>query len=777
MTVSSIETRTGEWIWGPVQRGDASIDESAVAHVLLEHDALSTRGTMIDVGAHHGSAFKRFVNEGWRVVAFEPDSVNRAVLEASTEAGWDLTIDDRALSDHPETDVSFFRSEESTGISGLSAFHESHELVDSVDLTTLAEVLVEFGVEHVHFLKIDTEGHDHRVLHGFPWHIDRPDVIVCEFEDAKLTPGSATLQAEYLLELGYNVVISEWHPVVRYGIQHDFRGLWTFEQNDQVTDAGFGNMIALRPDLASSVPAAVATVVKQRGRVTKRAPETPDVEDPSDGTGAPATNSMAHSPIRGRLYWAIGRRFLAVVPGRLRTLISKFPSKLAGFIHWYLTPSGLLLALSLALLSLGFIIHDLYGVAGTFVLAVFIPYRFAREKGIARRQAGAARNAANKAWSGVLRLRKESAELEGRQVEFRTALDATSASIRKADSAVCASDVRITTLDGRSDALSQRSNALSQRSNALEQQVTDGLSSRRDEIQVVATEVRSQTERTDGLAKRLGDFDGRINDLDDGFARGNERLEEVEAGAKDERGESNQPFIRLLDHRAIGEITTYWNRRLGTSVSDLHGVWMQRHLRRCESLCLGRFATTSGDLIVRTMANRAAPGPTARCLEIGTLFGLGGLLAHQVTRPYFEYLETTVIDCFDGYYGSSTLDTPTGLPVTREVFDTNRKLLGIPEDEIRILHGLSQDPAILEQASTSEYDLVVVDGDHTYAGVKNDVDSYGPLLRPGGLLITDDYSSPQWPEITKYVDDELSEHPDYEFLGSWSRTAVFRRRA
>ncbi len=763
MTVSSIETRTGEWIWGPVQRGDASIDECAVAHVLLEHDTLSTRGTMIDVGAHHGSAFRRFVRDGWRVVAFEPDSVNRAVLEASTEAGWDLTIDDRALSDHPERDVSFFRSEESTGISGLSAFHESHELVDSVDLTTLAEVLIEFGVEHVHFLKIDTEGHDHRVLRGFPWHIDRPDVIVCEFEDAKLRPGSATLQAEYLLELGYNVVISEWHPVVRYGIPHDFRGLWTFEQNDQVTTAGFGNMIALRPDLASSVPAAVTTVVKQRGRLTKRAPETPDAKDPSNGMSAPATNNMAHSPSRGRTYRAIGRRFTAIAPGRLRTLISKIPSRLAGFIRWYLTPSGLLLALSLALLSLGFIIHDLYGVAGSFVLAVFIPYRFAREKGIARRQAGAARNAANKAWSGVLRLRKESAELEGRQVEFWTALDATSASIRRADSAVCASDVRITALD--------------ERSNALEQQVSDGLSSRRDEIQIVATEVRSQTERTDELANRLGDFDGRINDLDDGFTRGNERLEEVEAGAKDERGESNQPFIRVLDRKAIGEITTYWNRRLGTSVSDLHGVWMQRHLRRCESLCLGRFATTVGDLIIRTMATRAAPGPTAQCLEIGTLFGLGGLLTHQVTRPYFENLETTVIDCFDGYYGSSTLDTPTGLPVTREVFDTNRKLLGIPEDEIRILHGLSQDPAILEQASTSEYDLVVVDGDHTYAGVKNDVDRYGPLLRPGGLLIIDDYSSPQWPEITKYVDDELSEHPDYEFLGSWSRTAVFRRRA
>ena len=382
MTVSSIETRTGEWIWGPVQRGDASIDECAVAHVLLEHDTLSTRGTMIDVGAHHGSAFRRFVRDGWRVVAFEPDSVNRAVLEASTEAGWDLTIDDRALSDHPERDVSFFRSEESTGISGLSAFHESHELVDSVDLTTLAEVLIEFGVEHVHFLKIDTEGHDHRVLRGFPWHIDRPDVIVCEFEDAKLRPGSATLQAEYLLELGYNVVISEWHPVVRYGIPHDFRGLWTFEQNDQVTTAGFGNMIALRPDLASSVPAAVTTVVKQRGRLTKRAPETPDAKDPSNGMSAPATNNMAHSPSRGRTYRAIGRRFTAIAPGRLRTLISKIPSRLAGFIRWYLTPSGLLLALSLALLSLGFIIHDLYGVAGSFVLAVFIPYRFAREKGI-----------------------------------------------------------------------------------------------------------------------------------------------------------------------------------------------------------------------------------------------------------------------------------------------------------------------------------------------------------------------------------------------------------
>jgi hypothetical protein len=38
------------------------------------------------------------------------------------------------------------------------------------------------------------------------------------------------------------------------------------------------------------------------------------------------------------------------------------------------------------------------------------------------------------------------------------------------------------------------------------------------------------------------------------------------------------------------------------------------------------------------------------------------------------------------------------------------------------------------QALTDQVDLLFIDGDHTYEGVKADYDLYGPLVRRGGVL-------------------------------------------
>jgi len=49
-------------------------------------------------------------------------------------------------------------------------------------------------------------------------------------------------------------------------------------------------------------------------------------------------------------------------------------------------------------------------------------------------------------------------------------------------------------------------------------------------------------------------------------------------------------------------------------------------------------------------------------------------------------------------------------------------------------------------------DLLYVDGDHSYAGVKADVEMYGPLVRPGGLIALHDiHGSAMWPESQSHV--------------------------
>lgn len=57
--------------------------------------------------------------------------------------------------------------------------------------------------------------------------------------------------------------------------------------------------------------------------------------------------------------------------------------------------------------------------------------------------------------------------------------------------------------------------------------------------------------------------------------------------------------------------------------------------------------------------------------------------------------------------------------------------------------GNSRHQTIIEQVN-GPFDLIVVDGDHSYEGVKADVDNYLPLLRKGGFLILHDSILPDW---------------------------------
>jgi len=148
------------------------------------HDA-STTGVMCDVGAHHGYCLMPFAKAGWQVFAFEPDPDNRAKLLENTRMYPGVHVDPRAVSDKVEVSVPFFTSDESSGVSSLSAFLPSHELTMMVSTTTLSRFLDEQGLSRVDYLKIDAEGFDLMVLQGVEWEQTQPRVILCEFEDAK----------------------------------------------------------------------------------------------------------------------------------------------------------------------------------------------------------------------------------------------------------------------------------------------------------------------------------------------------------------------------------------------------------------------------------------------------------------------------------------------------------------------------------------------------------------------------------------------------------------
>lgn len=240
------------------------IDECALIADLFARTADSRERCMIDVGAHHGSALKPFAERGWSIYAFEPDEENRTVLEERFGSAENVSIDRRAVADQASTAATFYSSEVSTGIRGLRAFHESHFEAASVAVTTLSDVTAAENIQRVDFLKIDVEGYDLAVLKGFPWERLQPLVVICEFEDAKTKPLGHDWQniADYLIEQGYSVFVSEWYPIVRYGIRHDWRSLREYPC-ELADPAAWGNLLAFRQppalnDLARAAAAAVS---------------------------------------------------------------------------------------------------------------------------------------------------------------------------------------------------------------------------------------------------------------------------------------------------------------------------------------------------------------------------------------------------------------------------------------------------------------------------------------------------------------------------------------
>lgn len=236
---------------GLSRRKKARLDEGELirAYFARRSGDTSKAHLCIDVGAHFGTSARPLLEDGWKVIAFEPDEKNREKLVSGLKkyVPEKLVIEDLAVSDEEAEEVSFFRSEVSTGISGLSSFHESHTAAGSVSTTTLASYAEKQGISALDFLKIDTEGFDFHVLRGIPWAKWKPGVILCEFEDRKTVALGYSWKemADFLVDQGYEVWVSEWHPIVEYGQAHDWNRMFRYPEALSNPES-WGNLLAFQ---------------------------------------------------------------------------------------------------------------------------------------------------------------------------------------------------------------------------------------------------------------------------------------------------------------------------------------------------------------------------------------------------------------------------------------------------------------------------------------------------------------------------------------------------
>jgi cephalosporin hydroxylase len=246
----------------------------------------------------------------------------------------------------------------------------------------------------------------------------------------------------------------------------------------------------------------------------------------------------------------------------------------------------------------------------------------------------------------------------------------------------------------------------------------------------------------------------------------------------DIRANNPNPYAhnRTLTPALNQSLRDFAERNLGLKgIKPAYVDYLATKLIQTERNCIGRLATTVQDGIARQLVAECVPGEKIGILEIGALYGisLAILYNHAITR--YRDVQIVCLDPFDGYYGQA-LDALLNQPVNDLTFLRNMRLANVPDKDFRLIKHYSTDPEAIVSAREIPINLIIIDGDHSYEGVKFDFDTYFPILQPGGYVIFDDYNAREWPGVQQFIDHDLQETSDLEYLGSFSRTAVGRKR-
>lgn len=277
--IDVLDLRAALTLFGPFERADDyRFDEVDVVRSLFRTGRIQPQnevGLMLDVGACKGNAFIGFAKMGWQVHAFEPNPpMHDYIVQNRALPG--VTINQLAVSEVSGEEVPFFTSEESVGISSLAPFRDTHKSTAIVKTVRMEDYAVAHGIDHADFLKIDTEGFDLMVLRSLDWARFKPTVVVCEFEDNKTNNLGYCVGdlAEFLLDRGYTVFASEWHPITRYGAAeyHSWRALHRWDRGI-VEAQSWGNLIAFRDSINETeiVEAVQREMEAVRARASKAA--------------------------------------------------------------------------------------------------------------------------------------------------------------------------------------------------------------------------------------------------------------------------------------------------------------------------------------------------------------------------------------------------------------------------------------------------------------------------------------------------------------------------
>jgi FkbM family methyltransferase len=713
-SVSEKDSATEHILYGTFERHHGiSIDESDLVHQLLKQ--INAGKIMIDVGAHHGHAMMPYAKEGWTIHAFEPDPDNRKVLTERISGYGDIYVNEVAVSDRNHTGQCFYQSKESSGISSLLRFNSSHEEICKVDTISLASYIERNDINEVTLLKIDTEGNDYNVLNGFPWEKLKPTMIIAEFEDRKSIELGYDFHdmAKYLRTKGYELYVSEWHPIVRYGIEHDWCRMVKYP-SELISKYSWGNIIAIDKKimgfaLDEHIKAYLQRKIKKRDslKLSKKSVNE-KIKQKLKRLTMRTQNKYRTNYIKIADYLihnypgiAFTARFL-IRSIRLTSTIYPKTTKLFLLVV-VLGVIGALIMSShrwlMSGLSLGLIISGSMFTMLRYAVAKLLKQKRFYDRKLERIY--------NQELAGVkykiAHSMKNLKSLVNEQTEINANIDMI-----------------------KTDLVS------------IEEKILNNLADVEKELIAQLKHMQNQIAY---YTKGTHQFFNRY---------------------------VSQDFLSRLQKKLNGH-SDFVNINQNTV------NYLGNYIYHIENKCKGRFAGDIEDVILRNIFIQSINKDSLKLLEIGTLFGIQLAIYYNTCRGYFDKIEMVAIDPLDGYYGADNSDLLTNEPINEAIFEHNMRIADVAEKDIFLIKELSNSKSALSEAKKNKYDVLVIDGDHSYGGVKYDFENYCDMVSKQGIIIFDDYMSEEWPGVTKYIDEEVKFSDMVEFVYADYRTVIFRK--
>lgn len=201
----------------------ASTEASGEAYVInYVHQKLKNISniTIFDVGANVGDyaiLLSSVFNKNTQILCFEPSKKTYQKLLTNTKTLSNISYYNIGLGNE-ESKVELFSNADESGLASLYNRRLDHfgidmNQVEDVDMTTVDSFCLKNGINRIHFLKMDVEGHELKVLQGAKNLLTSVDFIQFEFGGCNIDSRTFFQDFFYLLKDNFRI-----YRIVRNGI-------------------------------------------------------------------------------------------------------------------------------------------------------------------------------------------------------------------------------------------------------------------------------------------------------------------------------------------------------------------------------------------------------------------------------------------------------------------------------------------------------------------------------------------------------------------------------